>query len=670
LATKILSYSAIGLILSFASRAVGQQTDANLDDLEEFEATAEVEAPPREVSQKKLDEETLTRVPGTRGDALRAIEVLPGVGRSSVNQGDPILRGAAQYESQTFLNGAPVPFLFHFGGLTSFMNSRLISRVDMYPSNFGVRYGRVTGGVIEVTTRDPREDRLHAALDLNLIDSSAFVEAPLTDKLSVALAARRSNIDFFFENFVPKDSYAVVAAPTYYDYQGLATYRINHDHKLRLMGYGSRDALELFFANPVEEDPSLKGEISGTVQFHRLHAELESTLSPGIAQKLGLTFGHLSTAQHFADLEQAFSGEELHARAEWRAALTPNLDFRFGGDFFGWFLDGTYRGPAPTQFEGNPRDNDPLATRSLVSGAASITVVRPAFYTELGYRPLPNLLLTPGVRVDYFGEIQALSVDPRLGARLDVTPATTLKWGVGLYSQPPEFWQSLSLVGNTELAAYRALHASTGVEQKLSDKFKLGVEGFYKRLYDRVVGTENGEAPHFVNDGRGRIYGAEASFEARPSADTFGYLAYTLSRSERQDRDGPYRLFDRDQTHVLTLAANHQLGRGWEIGARFRLVSGNPTTPVTGSVYDAKSGVYLAQYGAVNSDRNPTFHQLDVRVEKRWNLKPFMLAAYLDVQNAYNASNQEGVRYSYDYSRKESVSGLPIFPNLGLRGEL
>jgi hypothetical protein len=49
---------------------------------------------------------------------------------------------------------------------------------------------------------------------------------------------------------------------------------------------------------------------------------------------------------------------------------------------------------------------------------------------------------------------------------------------------------------------------------------------------------------------------------------------------------------------------------------------------------------------------------------------PLLVGAYLDVQNAYNAENAEGARYSYDYSEREAVSGLPLFPNLGLKGEL
>jgi outer membrane receptor protein involved in Fe transport len=197
----------------------------------------------------------------------------------------------------------------------------------------------------------------------------------------------------------------------------------------------------------------------------------------------------------------------------------------------------------------------------------------------------------------------------------------------------------------------------------------VGVEGFYKRLIDRIVSTPGGHPPRLVNDGVGRIYGAELSAKYQ-SRDTYGYLAYTLSRSERRDRNGPWRLFEKDQTHILSVVMSHKLGRGWEAGARFRLVSGDPDTPVVGAVYDAGIDQYRPLHGPIFSEREPLFHQLDLRVEKQWSFSDWSLAAYLDVQNAYNAKHIEGTDYSFDYSESRGIEGMPIFPNLGIRGEI
>jgi len=43
---------------------------------------------------------------------------------------------------------------------------------------------------------------------------------------------------------------------------------------------------------------------------------------------------------------------------------------------------------------------------------------------------------------------------------------------------------------------------------------------------------------------------------------------------------------------------------------------------------------------------------------------------FLDIQNAYNQQNQEGIIYNYDFSQQTPLLGLPIIPSLGIRGEL
>jgi hypothetical protein len=166
------------------------------------------------------------------------------------------------------------------------------------------------------------------------------------------------------------------------------------------------------------------------------------------------------------------------------------------------------------------------------------------------------------------------------------------------------------------------------------------------------------------------VVGLELSARHELTDKLFGWVAYTLSRSERRD-DGArdYRLFDFDQTHMLTLIGSYRLPRNWEISARFRYVSGNLYTPITGAVYDADADEYEGIDGALNSGRVDAFHQLDVRIDKRWVFEKWMLNAYLDIQNVYNRPNADGVEYNYDFSESEPERGLPIIPVLGVRGE-
>lgn len=633
------------------------------DEEEVFEGVATVEAPAREPTKRRMEKTELVRVAGTRGDPLRAIEVMPGVGQSG---GEPIIRGASGYESTVFLDGSPVPFLYHFGGLTSFVHPRLVDHVDLYPGNFSARYGRVTGGVIETGLRKP-SDEFSGMIDLNLIDTSLLLETPLSDNWSIAVAGRRSNIDLVFENVVPDGAFDVVAAPVYFDYQGILQYAAPSGTEFRVAAFGSKDSLKFVFAEPSSENAELRGTLRGEVEFHRLQLLHKSRLGD-VKQRVQLGVGLQTLTQEFGpNIKAYFDIYEFDTRAEWDLPLGEKLALVAGLDATGQYLTGAYRGPAASTQEGSLADE---SSDTVVVDEASITLLSPAAYVELRAAPLPGWLLVPGVRVDYYDQIREVSINPRFSQRYSLTSSTVIKQGIGLYSQPPIYHEAYAPIGNPDIEAYHSVHTSLGVEQQLLAGWSVDVEGFHKYLFNRIVNTPQGEDPHFINDGEGRIYGVEAGSTYQSDFGLSGQLAYTLSRSERRDRDENWRLFDQDQTHIFNLAATYELGAGWELGTRFRYVSGNPVTPIEGSVYDTARALYFPLYGAINSERDPAFNQLDVRVQKTFTIGSGYIAAYLDVQNVYNSANPSGYTYSYDYQTKEASPGSFFFPNLGIRGKL
>ncbi len=127
--------------------------------------------------------------------------------------------------------------------------------------------------------------------------------------------------------------------------------------------------------------------------------------------------------------------------------------------------------------------------------------------------------------------------------------------------------------------------------------------------------------------------------------------------------------FQFDQTHILTLILSWALPREWRVGGRFRYVTGDPYTPVVGSFYDATSDRYTPILGGTNSGRLPSFNQLDIRVDKAFTFNRWRLSAYLDVQNVYRAENPEALGYNYNYRIPEPITGLPLLPVAGIRGD-
>lgn len=643
-------------------------------DKEAFRAVARIPPPPREVTRRTISKEEMTRIPGTRGDALRAIELLPGVARPPFGTGVIIVRGSAPADTQLLLEGIPVGGgLYHFGGLTSFFNSRLLESIDFYPGNFSVRYGRKRGGIIEVSLSDPARDRFHGILDLNLIDGSVVAQGPLTSNWEVAAAARRSWLDLTLGAALSTANVSTIAAPVYYDYQLMTTYRPSLNDKLRLLVYGSSDRFKLLFQQPTDADPAISGNFRLMTQFHRVQASWYRKVSDRVDHDLELAMGMFNYEFGAGDaFDFTLKGAEAYARSEWRMRVTDKVRLISGLDLVVIPGEVSYGGPPLQQQEGNPDSGGGGASasnRSKVSAGDKFTVVQPAIYLEsnLDLQPLHIVL---GTRLDYFNEIKEFAFDPRIALHYSVTPELRMKGGFGSFTQPPQFQESSPAFGNPHLKPTHTVHAGFGFDYTPAPGIKLGLEGFYKYLYDRIIGTEYGTPPSFTNGGKGRIYGVELSARVDPRGRFFGYLSYTLSRSERMDRTEGYHAFDFDQPHILAVSGVYRLGKGWEGGVTFRLVAGNPATPIIGAVYNRDTGLYSPVYGAVNSIRSPYFHRLDVRVEKKWAFSAWNLAFYIDVQNAYNATNAEGIAYDFEYRRSVKIRGIPILPSLGLRGEL
>jgi hypothetical protein len=273
----------------------------------------------------------------------------------------------------------------------------------------------------------------------------------------------------------------------------------------------------------------------------------------------------------------------------------------------------------------------------------------------------------PGVRLDYTKDTRSWDLDPRIVVRQNVTtsPRTTLKAAAGLFSQPPSPQQTIPALGTPGLTDMRSYQYDVGAEREFTRNIEASLDGFYKQLDYQVTQGAG-------NTGSGVIYGAEALIRYKPDERFFGWLSYTLSRSLRRSAPGlPLRLFQFDETHVLNVVGSYTLGRGWEIGAAFRLISGYMYTPSQYGFYDENIGtnVALASYPPFGS-RLPLFQTLNLRVDKTWKRPWGTIGAFLDVINVYNAGNVDGISYDYNFTHTSYAGDIPFLPSLGLRVEM
>ena len=628
------------------------------------------------VSRVSLRQKELTTVPGTFGDPVRVVENLPGVARVPYVGGALLIRGSAPNDSGVFLDGTKVPLLYHFMGGPSVLNPEFLDRIDYYPGNADVRYGRLLAGVVDVSTRNTFTEQWGGSIDINLLNAAVMLKAPVTKKVSVAAAFRRSYIDALMPVILDASGEdTTVVVPVYYDYQLRVDVKLGGEDQLYFLVFGSDDALDLVTSNP---DGNLDINIDYSVIFHRILAGWRWQINDRLVSRMTPTFGINTVDMDFAGSKVDLQTLTFLLREELEYKRNKTFTFRLGTDLNirrNWF---TAVVPIPVDYRnpGSGRDvqiEDESSELTYNQWQYGIGI-----YADAIINVTENLQVIPGARFEvlrYFGNTR-MAVDPRITARYKMLPRTTIKAAAGLYSNHPEPREVNDQYGNPNLVLEHAAHFSLGVEQQILKALSLDIQGYFIWRFDSVVPTKQVKVTddgirrlQFLNEGSGYSTGMELILKHDVTRHFYGWLAYTLSMSKAQEKpDGDHVFFAFDQTHILTLVASYRIGWGWELGARFRLVSGRPDTPVTGGIYDSDINRYTRLTGEKYSDRLPVFHQLDIRAEKTWIFELWRLSVYLDIQNVYNATNAEATLWDYRFKESGPLQGLPFLPTLGIKG--
>jgi hypothetical protein len=288
-----------------------------------------------------------------------------------------------------------------------------------------------------------------------------------------------------------------------------------------------------------------------------------------------------------------------------------------------------------------------------------------------------RLRITPGLRLDvmrWSGRVY-LMTDPRLWLRYAVSPRLDLFTYAGVYHQAPQAEEIDERTGNPGLTPAAAQQYGLGVETRFAEAWTFRLEGFYQRRSSLVftagpfaLGNGTISNPLFLNSGRARSYGLEFLLRKRISRWVYGWISYTLSKTEELGRPGEqWQRGPFDQTHVLSMLVGFRPSTQVEFSARLRLATGNPERQVTGAVFDNLVGKYVPVTLPLGSTRLPAFAQLDFEVNNIWTADVFRLGLYIDIENVLSRRNGETLAYDFRYQAQSTFQGVPFSAAVGAR---
>jgi hypothetical protein len=614
-------------------------------------------------SVQKIGVNEIQRNPGANQDISQVVQSLPGVASTPSFRNDLIIRGGAPNENRFYVDGIEIPTINHFstqggsGGPVGIININLIEGVELYTGAFPVERGNMLSSVMEIDFKDGRSDKLRTRFQVGASEVGVTVDGPLGEKTTIIGSVRRSYLQFLF------DVLGLPFLPTYNDASIKIKHRINDKNELTFLTIGAYDVSRLNLdANETESQRYLLNNLPEQDQWN---------YTTGIKytnyRERGFTNVVLSRSYLFngtfkyqgnivaddrlildyesKEIENKLRVETISRRSGWKFLWGA------GAEYVRYTVNTFNRLPAAGEVIEVNQDAELRGLKYGLFASAS---------RKFGRWSLSGSLRSDGF--DYSSETSnpLRQISPRFAAKYYITDEFSVNFNTGIYYQLPPytvlgFQDSTGAFVNRDngITYVRSGQVVGGVSYLYKEKSKFSLEAFYKS-YDNypfltrdslslanlggdfgVVGNEPA-----VPTGEGRAYGLEFLYQQKLAGGFYGLLSYTFVRSEFTDKNGDFIPSSWDNRHLVSLVGGKKFKNDWEIGVRWRLLGGAPFTPFDQAttalipIWDV-TGRGIPDYDRLNSERLGVYHQLDLRIDKKWFFEKWNLNLYFDIQNAY-----------------------------------
>ena len=628
-----------------------------------------VESP---VSLRTLNATEIERQPGAGRDVSKVLQALPGVGVRATFRNDIIIRGGAPGENKFYLDGIEVPNINHFatqgssGGPVGLLNVNFIREVDFYAGAFPANRANGLSSVISFKQKDGNPDALITNFALGSSDAALTFDGPLGKKADFIFSARRSYLQFLFA------ALQLPFLPTYNDAQFKVNLKLNQKNRITIIGLGALDdfVLNTKVNNKVtdtetrEYNEFILGNIPTQDQWNYtfgvnwLHYSKNSYQNIIASRNMlkNIATRYANNIENEANKLLDYSSFEAENKFRFEHNINRNgwkLNAGFGYEYARYNNETFNR----ISVQGTPVTIDYESDLYLSKGALFAQLSK-AFISD-------RLNLSAGIRSDFNNYSNSMmnpleQLSPMFSASYRVTEKFSINGNIARFHQLPAY----TILGYRD-AAGELVNKNNGIKYIRADHFVLGteyltefssrftLEGFYKN-YSRYpfsvkdsislanLGSDFGVLGNeeVVSSSLGRSYGIEFLYQQKLIKGFYGIVAYTFVNSEFQDKNGTYISSSWDSKHIVSLTAGKRFNKGWEVGMRWLYSGGSPYTPVDVTTSSLKevwdvTGQGVPNYSLLNSQREASFHQLNIRVDKKIYLNKFSMNFYLDIQNAY-----------------------------------
>ncbi len=603
------------------------------------------------VSVQRVTSKEINQMPTIGGipDIAQYLQVLPGIVFTGDQGGQLYIRGGTPIQNKVLLDGLLIYNPFHSIGLFSVFDTDIIKSADLYSGGFGAEYGCRVSSVLDIKTREGNRKRLSGKFDINTFGSKMLLEGPLIKEsnkkhtsLSFLLSLKGSYLEQtskWLYAYANKDGLPY----NYLDGYGKISLQTTNGSRMNLFGFSFNDGVN--YPNIA----NYKWNSWGLGANYLILPSMSNILIDGV-----FAFSNYTNTLNEATAPLRSSHINGYNFGLNFTYLFGNNTFKYGVDFSGTWLNYEFTNPYGTDC-GQESFNSEFA-----------------LYFKYKWI-VKRFIIEPSIRLHYYASQAAVSPEPRLAFKYNVSENVRLKFATGLYSQniisatsdqdvvnlfygfltTPEFYPD-SINRNIRNSLQKGQHIVAGIEVDFLKYFALNAETYFKN-FSHLTNINRYQMFDFDDEyilETGQAYGADLSVKYNYKQFSAN-VVYSLNWVYRDDGKIIYRThFDR--RHNVNITTSYAFGkRGlWQIDARWNYGSGFPFTQTKGLYPKNEPNSAINQnhnstnetigiiYGDINGGQLPDYHRLDVNIKRRFIINPqSTVELNAGVSNVYNYYN-------------------------------
>ncbi len=687
-----------------------------------------VHSPPEYVPEflVGLRKEQVKKFAGISKDALRSVQLLPGVSNNNEATSKINVRGGTSDENIILINGIEIHDPFHLKeypmtGLGIF-NMDMVRKIEFSAGGFPARYGGAISSMLNVEYDPGNIDRFSSNIDISTADMSAYLQIPFGGKSSLIAGFRKSFINRMLYLLTPRENLPEIS---FYDFQCQYNYNITPNNGVKLNFIISKDVFNDYphtetiqryerasvFNLPSNRLVKYDKYTSADYDCGNILAALNSTnnISESISAETIISFNReyenlrsytdkKGTARYSANPLLFQNSSEIYNLSDllnvdyfsFAGSLNLYPDKKYSMKIGGEFRKNIYTRhilPNGTSLVNTNLTDFPDTTISFTSfdpehnERKDISTSTYLFngYLENIIRLRGGLLFNIGGRIEYSDINKNFSLSPRVQFSCPGPHNTVINAAWGYYFQTPGYRQlKCTSPSDTNTQNQKAEHFIISLEEKFSPAIKVQLDFYYKK-YSNLIPSfrlSDGSIDYGgkQNSGKGFAQGIDAQIIAEISGISLRFCyGYLIARERNAGAGEPYYPRFTDQTHTIAADFNAKFLSKGEIRLNFFYGSGYAFTP-SYLKYNGEYSVFEWTEGRKNSSHFPAYIRLDFGVSGQFYLLNNPLTIYLEVMNVFNKRNVYSYLYNFKKDTGEPVTEtlrlLPVVPSLGIIYEL